>query len=87
MAKRSTSARLDSCGERRRDVAGTRSRPGVASQETRSSGIANDGDSDRAKGGRTAFGCEHAFGLRADGFLLCYVARISANSPGCADLG
>ena len=87
MAKRSTSARLDSCGERRRDVAGARSGPGVAGQETRSAGFANDWDSDGAKGRRTAFGCEHTFGLRADGFLLCYVARISADSSGCTDLG
>ena len=87
MAKRSASARLDSCGERGRDVAGARSGPGVAGQETRSAGFANDRDSDGTKGGRTTFGCEHAFGLRADGFLLCYVARISADSSSCTDLG
>ena len=85
VAERSASARLDSCGERGGDVAGTGSGTGVAGQKTRSAGIANDGDSDGAKGGTTTFGCEHPIGVCPDGFLLCDVAGISADSPSSPD--
>ena len=87
MVERSSSAGLDSCGERGGDVAGEGAGARTAGSSARFANPADDGDTDGSEGGGTIVGRKNPIGLCADRFLLLDVESFSQDSAFRTDFG